>query len=496
MFLHESITVLRGQRYLIRIQGEMAEIASISPKRSQKVVPGAPTPGLDITLQDEETRAIWWGRLTAEYIEEITKKTGNFKRFPTFVDMLATSIKQEDENLHLELLTLRDIEALKRGNTGSIVAEEEEGIPQKVYLIMTYTTSFDRIHYPLPLGLVSDVTFNSNHSVVELKAQVQTLQTENEQYIEKISALLRENDRLKHELKAFLDERSSGTTLDIDRLPPGVVKCLEQMHVVVSAIKKRMIPGKLESHFDSLRTLIDNMEWLMNQCETGEVSMSPPRDKIEPSRVGRTLKRAEEPRDRLRSKENRSPHSSIPRPTATRSKIGSMSDTNPFPNYTKRHPSATRGRTPSPSKARFKRFDPTGYVEEHNRKLDERRSRSRERSAVLPTRTTMFSRDSNVRSTSRASNGRSASRTSYRSRSVSSSEVDYSRSRNNSPMHSRFILDTQRRDRREWNVRPTKPKPFRPATKKRVKPGGTIDDIDRRLEALRKFLKDTQNEIR
>ncbi|KAI8804026.1 hypothetical protein BJ742DRAFT_826184 [Cladochytrium replicatum] len=412
MFLHESITVLRGQRYLIRIQGETAETASASPKRTQKVVPGAPTPGLDITLQDEETKAIWWGRLTAEYIEEMTKQTGNFKRFPTFVEMLATGIKQGDENLHLELLTLRDIEALKRGDTSSIGAEEEEGFPQKVYLIMTYTTSFDRIHYPLPLGLVSDVTFHSNASVDELKAHAVTLQTENKQYIKKISALLRENDRLKHELKVFLDERSSGTTLDFDRLPPAVVKCLEQMHVVVSAIKKRMVPGKLESHFDSLKTLIENMEWLLDQCEAGEISESPPPDKIEPSRAGRTLERADEPHDILRSKENR--------PTTIRS-IGSLSDNNPYQNYAKRPQSATRGRTPSPSKAKFKRFDPTSYVEEHNRKLEGRRSRSRERSAALPTRNATFSRDSNMRSVSRASNGRSVSRMLYRSRSVSSS---------------------------------------------------------------------------
>ena len=50
--------------------------------------------GLEIELRRNETGETWKGTFESTYIEELTKKTGNFKSFPIFVNMLKTALKQ------------------------------------------------------------------------------------------------------------------------------------------------------------------------------------------------------------------------------------------------------------------------------------------------------------------------------------------------------------------------------------------------------------------
>jgi coiled-coil domain-containing protein 61 len=46
-------------------------------------------------------------------VEEITQKTGSFKRFPIFVRMLRSAVSQESESVFVDLLSYTDLEALK-----------------------------------------------------------------------------------------------------------------------------------------------------------------------------------------------------------------------------------------------------------------------------------------------------------------------------------------------------------------------------------------------
>merc|ERR1712070_1342405 len=55
----------------------------------------------------------WRGNFAARYIEEITHKTGNFKKFPVFLKMLSSSLTQESDSVFIDLLTYDDLEMLK-----------------------------------------------------------------------------------------------------------------------------------------------------------------------------------------------------------------------------------------------------------------------------------------------------------------------------------------------------------------------------------------------
>eukprot|EP00954_Amorphochlora_amoebiformis_P022729 1355200-Amorphochlora_amoeboformis.AAC.3 len=47
-------------------------------------------------------------------VEELTRKTGNFKKFPIFVKMLATAFSRSSESVFVEMFTYGDLEALRK----------------------------------------------------------------------------------------------------------------------------------------------------------------------------------------------------------------------------------------------------------------------------------------------------------------------------------------------------------------------------------------------
>lgn len=103
-------------------------------------------------------------------MEEITAKTGNFKKFGVFVRMLLSALRRESEAVATDLLTYADLELL-RSQRASAVGSSSQALQQpaqppsqqqqrqgqrptsnKRYLILTYAAEFDRVHYPLPLA--------------------------------------------------------------------------------------------------------------------------------------------------------------------------------------------------------------------------------------------------------------------------------------------------------------------------------------------------------
>ncbi len=70
-----------------------------------------------VTVEAEEksTGMIWRAyNLSLEYIENITKKTGHFKRFYVFCRMLRNAFKQTSETVFVDLLNPKDIQTWKQ----------------------------------------------------------------------------------------------------------------------------------------------------------------------------------------------------------------------------------------------------------------------------------------------------------------------------------------------------------------------------------------------
>ena len=107
-------------------------------------------------------------------IEEITHKTGNFKKFSVFLKMLVSSLSPAgSDTVFVDLLTYNDLEMLKNRKSSARKQSSSSGVKpnNKRYLILTYAVEFDRslctndakralrvrvcrVHYPLPLQFV------------------------------------------------------------------------------------------------------------------------------------------------------------------------------------------------------------------------------------------------------------------------------------------------------------------------------------------------------
>lgn len=46
-------------------------------------------------MERKSDASSWKGEFSAKYVEDITAKTGNFKKFPVFVKMLASAVRRQ-----------------------------------------------------------------------------------------------------------------------------------------------------------------------------------------------------------------------------------------------------------------------------------------------------------------------------------------------------------------------------------------------------------------
>ncbi|NWQ68982.1 CCD61 protein, partial [Neopipo cinnamomea] len=108
---------------------------------------------LRVEVEAHSTSDLWRGEFNAAFIEDLTRKTGNFKQFGIFCSMLESALMQSSESVSLELLTYTDLETLRSRKVGAIARPPPSSSPlsTKRYLNLVYSVEFDRIHYPLPL---------------------------------------------------------------------------------------------------------------------------------------------------------------------------------------------------------------------------------------------------------------------------------------------------------------------------------------------------------
>ncbi|RYH04936.1 hypothetical protein EON65_46065, partial [archaeon] len=200
-------------------------------------------------------------------IEEITHKAGNFKKFSLFVKMLSSAFQKTNESIFVDLLTFSDLEILKARKTGQNMNtsmrshdSQQSSNHLKRYIILTYTSEFDRVHYPLPLA------FEDKPNIPALKRTITRLRNklkfqsekatepanEREKELNKMLHTLRqENTELKHRLRqhsqrsagkqntsTMSTESDHGALLDANRkLRRDVEELSKQLHLTSQALE-------------------------------------------------------------------------------------------------------------------------------------------------------------------------------------------------------------------------------------------------------------------
>ena len=64
---------------------------------------------LAIDLEELGASASWHGEFSESFIESMTSKTGSFKKFDVFVQMLRSALWQQSETVFVDLLTYSDL---------------------------------------------------------------------------------------------------------------------------------------------------------------------------------------------------------------------------------------------------------------------------------------------------------------------------------------------------------------------------------------------------
>ncbi|CAM9719058.1 unnamed protein product, partial [Discosporangium mesarthrocarpum] len=73
---------------------------------------------LRVEAETEAGTSRWAGEFPWKYVEGITRRTGNVKRFPVFVRMLLSGLDQDSDSIFIDLLTYADLELLKARRAG------------------------------------------------------------------------------------------------------------------------------------------------------------------------------------------------------------------------------------------------------------------------------------------------------------------------------------------------------------------------------------------
>ena len=107
-------------------------------------------------LQHACTRVYQGILVTAADIEALTAKAGSPRRYEAFVAMLLAALRRTSTSVSLDILSSSDLAPMTSdaGHSGvkSFAARSSAG-NSKRYVILSYLSEFERVHYPLPLAL-------------------------------------------------------------------------------------------------------------------------------------------------------------------------------------------------------------------------------------------------------------------------------------------------------------------------------------------------------
>uniref|UniRef100_A0A7N6A0M3 Centrosomal protein CCDC61 n=1 Tax=Anabas testudineus TaxID=64144 RepID=A0A7N6A0M3_ANATE len=463
---------------------------------------------LIVEISDSMTADQWRGEFNPAYIEDLTRKTGNFKQFPIFCSMLESAVRKTSDSVALDLLTYADLELLRNRKAGVVSRprghQQSSALTAKRYLILIYTVEFDRIHYPLPLPYVG------KPDPAALQKEVRALRAE---LIELTShgvnkpVKFKEKEALAKVLDRLQISASGATPGREDWRARDVVRTLEEQLVKERAKSQRSASKRCQEQ----RLLIEQLEELRaSECAlrvrvkslTNELALLR-RGRVTPV-SGHISSQTDREIFRSLSRERRSGCGTVRAHSGSRERMenrgqrseerGRRADSSgPRPRIPRPSPSPTGSRVP--------RFDPTAYIQDRQRRQKEAELKKLRKvrrdmltSPTLPERGRSRSREAYPQMTRSGSRGRSLSVERRGSRNSSeSSLVDMDemaktlfRGRKqmyNGPSVSRGGLLTR--------------KPLCSTPTHRIKDkessidaGAELSEIDARLQALQEYMRD------
>ncbi|XP_076024818.1 centrosomal protein CCDC61 isoform X2 [Genypterus blacodes] len=336
---------------------------------------------LIVEISDSATADQWRGEFDPAYIEDLTRKTGNFKQFPIFCSMLESAVKKTSDSVTLDLLTYADLELLRNRKAGVVSRPrppQPSALTAKRYLILIYTVEFDRIHYPLPLPYVG------KPDPAALQKEVRALRRElgalslhgvNKSAELEIQQLQAELALMKEEKERLSMGGGGSPAAEEDWRLRDVVRTLEEQLLKERAKSQRSTSKRSKEH----RVLLEQLEDLRSSECALQIRVKTLNNELallrrggSPVQSSRVCLRAGGDFYRSLSRERR------PGSTELRARSGSREREESRRQQSeerRRRADSSGGRarlsrpSPSPTGSRTPRFDPTAYIQDRQRRL-------------------------------------------------------------------------------------------------------------------------------
>ena len=183
------------------IDNEINIIIESNKRRYRLYAQYLTTNSFSVQIISEDFTLRYAGEFNSSYIEEITAKSGGFKRLPVFWKIFLMACQNTDTSPALEIdvytaTELQNIVAfstpLVKSHATSLTQSDNIIYDDKLFLIITQISDFDKIRYPLPLpytpftndelmlsvrrlykeneklkGMLDEI--NANHSIISLE---------------------------------------------------------------------------------------------------------------------------------------------------------------------------------------------------------------------------------------------------------------------------------------------------------------------------------------
>merc|ERR1712106_142326 len=371
----------------------------------------------------------WVGTFQPVYIEQLTRKTGAFRSFVEFCQLLKGAIQAQSASVSLELLTPADLDALRvnKGRQQTTTVSNGQDSRRYLLLVVNDPTFNTRVHYPLSLSeeiqpIVQQhvpqppsAPQSASQDSVEIQTIVRQLQEEIRRlqhpdangiggvtFREKFEEMVLLNSQLKRELDEANKTISNAKSVKMNKQMKKMVDHMEKALSDEKTRSRRQINEQkqtirtLEKELTQTRTESKHLE-IRNRALTTELATYK-----RAKRPGRSTSREHHPQPRVsalrrtvssrgtsserQSTQRRQGPPAYSRPTSssrTRSRdpspAGSIrsvaSSCGSMRSCSSRASSTRSARSTASRGSRGPRFDPTAYVRAKKMKEDEALSR-------------------------------------------------------------------------------------------------------------------------
>jgi len=244
-----------------------------------------------LLIKDAQSNSAWANDFSADYINQITKKTGNTKTFSVFLKLLCTSLEATHPALRVDFLSYQDIESLRSGHKlQECLSDYQVG---KKYLILSYITEFEKAHYPLPLLLQEEVEYSEKDQSMDFHSNYEFLQQENSELREHLAMLSTENEMIKSEFEAFKhnsEEETNQLKHKNSMMEKELKRVKGELDVIIQQLEKKCAKDKDSQYRQEIKTLKENLLHSQNQVKYYKNKLA----SLQPGR-GRSKERSHSP---------------------------------------------------------------------------------------------------------------------------------------------------------------------------------------------------------